>query len=555
MRAALTKAVSKMAAISSLITLFGVIGLTGCSPSAPDANDPEQTLHMTFGAEPQSIDPHIIAGVPDKRIVAAIVEPLTGLDPFTYEATPAAAERWEQSKDGLTYTFYLRKNAKWSDGTPVTASDFVFSWQRILSPGIASYYAQDYYAIKGAEAFNSGDTNDFSTVGITAVDDHTLEFTLIKPAPLFPKLMSGEHTAPVQPAAILKFGPLDDPVSEWTRPPNYISNGPFRLVSWEINKLIVLEKNEHYWDAENVKLDKIYAYPVEDLATEERMFRSGKIHIAYGGRIPTEKVETYQREAPEKLKIAKMYGTYFYIFNNQVEPFTDPDVRRAFAYALDRDSLTNKIAKGGKTPTNLLSGPVPHFNPQSDITFDPQQAAEFLAKAGYPNGEGFPKITLLYNTDDLHRKMAVAAQQMWKQHLNVDVELENQEWKFFLDSRKNHTFTLARGGSISTFADPIDFLQSYMTGHGMNDAQYSNPEFDSLLEKALVELDPATRGALLEEAEELLLSEAAIAPVMNYTEIFLIAPEVKGAVFSATANPTYKDMYLDFSQTQSAETK
>lgn len=528
------------------VGLFSVLaGLAGCTTEQDTSNDPEQTLHMTYGAEPQSIDPHLIAGVPDKRIVSAMVEPLTDLDPHTYEAVPAAAESWEQSEDGLTYTFHLRKNAKWSDGTAVTAADFVFSWQRILSPNIASYYAQDYYAIDGAEAFNQGKTKDFTTVGVTAINEHTLQFKLVKPSPLFPKLLASENAAPVQPATILKFTAIDDPVSDWTRPPNYISNGPFKLVQWEINKVIVLEKNEHYWDADNVKLEKIYAYPVDDLATEERMFRSGKTHIAYGGRIPTEKVETYQQQAPEKLVITKMYGTYFYIFNNQVEPFTNPDVRRAFAYALDRDALTNKIAKGGKTPTNILSGPVPHFNPQSDIVFSPEKAAEFLAKAGYPNGEGFPQIALLYNTDELHKKMAVAAQQMWKQHLNVDVVLENQEWKFFLDNRKNHTFTLARGGSISTFADPIDFLQSYMTGHGMNDSQYSNAEFDAIVGEALYELDPVKRGAMLQKAEELLLSEAAIAPVLNYTEIFLIAPEVKGAVFSATAKPTYKDIYLE----------
>lgn len=535
-------------AYTSFAFIVGLLA-SACSPASNESTDPAQTLHMTFGAEPQSIDPHLIAGVPDKRIVSAIVEPLTDLHPHTYEAIPAAAESWQQSEDGLTYTFQLRKNAKWSDGTPVTAKDYVFSWQRILSPNIASYFAQDYYVIQGAAEFNKGETTDFTTVGVVAVDDYTLQFKLEKPSPMFPKLLASENATAVQPAAILKFGPIDDPVSEWTRPPNYISNGPFKLVSWEINKLIVLEKNEHYWDAENVKLEKIYAYPVDDLATEERMFRSGKIHIAYGGRIPTEKIETYQREAPEKLHIAKMYGTYFYIFNNQVAPFDNVDVRRAFAYALDRESLTNKIAKGGKTPTNLLSGPVPHFNPKSEITYDPEKAAAFLAKAGYPNGEGFPQIALLYNTDDLHRKMAVAAQQMWKKHLNVDVVLENQEWKFFLDSRKNHTFTLARGGSISTFADPIDFLQSYMTGHGMNDSQYSNPKFDELVGQALYELDPVKRGALLQEAEELFLHEAAVAPVLNYTEVFLKAPEVKGAVFTATAKPAYKDMYIDYSET------
>lgn len=533
----------------SLAVAFAAL-LVGCSSDKSTSQDPEQTLHMAFGAEPQTLDPHMAAGVPDLRLLAAIIEPLTDLDPHTYEAVPALAKSWDISEDGLVYTFHLRENAKWSDGTPLTAQDFVFSWQRILSPAIGGYYVQDYYNIVGAEDFNTGKSEDFTSVGVKAISNHALQFTLLKPDPLFAKRMAHETVGPVQPATILKFGNIDDATSKWTQPPNYVSNGPFVMTRWEINKVIVLEKNPHYWDAENVKLEKIYAYPIEDIATEERMFRSGQIHVAWGGDIPTEKIETYQKESPEKIIITPMYGTYFYIFNNQVAPFDNADVRRAFTYALDREMLTSKIAKGGKQPSTTLSLPVPHFNPESPIEYNPQKAAEYLAKAGYPNGEGFPQIALLYNTDELHKKIAVAAQQMWKKHLNVNVTLENQEWKFFLENRKNKTFTLARGGSISTFADPIDFLQSYMTGHGMNDSDYRNSDFDALVNKALYELDPVKRGAYLEEAEELLLNDAAIAPVLTYTEVFLKAPEVKNAIFSATAKPNYKDIYLDFSTTE-----
>ncbi|TVZ39310.1 oligopeptide transport system substrate-binding protein [Alteromonadaceae bacterium 2753L.S.0a.02] len=527
-------------------TLAFLLALTGCTDKPANTQpDPEQTLRIAIGAAPQSLDPHLVAGVPAMKILAALFEPLLVMNPITTEPEPGVAESWEISADGKHYTFQLRDSAKWSDGSPVTAKDFVFGWKRILSPGISSNYALDYYVIEGAPRYHQGKTRDFGTVGVKATGEHQLEFFLQYPDPLFLKRLTHESTLPVQEAAITKFAAYDDPVSEWTRPPNLISNGPFYLTEWRLNQKIVALKNPYYWRADEVKLEKIIFIPAEDTAATERMFRSGQIDMDYGGQIPSEKIATYQKEAPDKLVIKPGYASYYYDFNTQRTPFNNVNVRRAFVYAIDRQKIVERISKAGQIASVNLAPRGENFSPNSPISFDPEKARQFLAAAGYPNGEGFPPVTLKYNTYEGHRKVSIALQQMWKEYLGIEVALENQEWKVFLNTRRNHDFDICRDGASSTFADPMDLLAPFSTGHEMNSPDWQNPAFDELVTSAKKELNTEKRMAILEQAEEILLDQVPVIPIYYYSYSYLISPAVKGMHFGRVEKPDYKTIYID----------
>jgi len=534
----------KMLRSLTIISSF-VLYTTACTPSSDSGEHPEQTLHLSIGASPQALDPHLIAGVPAMKVISSLFEPLLLMNTDTLQPEAGAAETWSVDDNGLRYVFKLRDNARWSDGSPVTAHDFVFTWQRILSPGIGHYYAQDFYPIIGAQQYHQGKSEDFSSVGVKALSDHQLEFSLHSPDPLFLKRLTHDTTSPVQKANILSFGTIDNPVSRWTQPPNMVSNGPFMLTRWELNKVLVAEKNPHYWKHSAVTLERIVFYPNEDTAVEERMFRSGQLQVAYGGSVPAEKIATYRQQAPDKLVITDSYATYYYDFNTQRPPFNNVDVRKAFAFAVDREKIVEKIAKAGQQPAYTLSPVDDFFQPSSALEFNPEKARDFLAAAGYPNGEGFPIATLIYNTHEQHRKVSIALQQMWKKHLNVEVQIENQEWKVFLGTRRQHDFDIARDGSSSTFADPMDFLTTYTTGHELNTPNWQNPEFDALLVKARVETDFEKRMTLLEQAETLFMEHMPVVPLYYYAYSYLISPEVKGMKFNRIEKPDYRAISID----------
>lgn len=522
--------------------------LLGCSKNngtGEDGTAPEQVLRMTIGAFPGNIDPHQVTDVPGLKVVAALMEPLLAIDYQTLAIQPGTAESWEVLEDGKLYRFKLRDNAKWSNGDPLTAHDFVYSWQRILSAGLGNQYALDYYAIQNASAFHKGELKDFSEVGVKALSDGELEFRLEKKDPLFLKRLAVEVTAPVHKATVEKYGVIDDPNNPWIRAGNYVGNGPFILKYWELNQIIEVEKNPHYWDAGKIKLEKILFNPAENESVEERLFRAGQIHMAYGGRIPVDKIARYRKELPDQFISQPAYATYFYVFNTTKPPFDKVDVRRAFAYSIDKEALTKYITKNNEPVANALSPVSAAYDPPKMQNYNPELAREHLAKAGYPGGKGFPRVTLTYNTTELHQAIAVAIQQMWKKELNVDVALENQEWKVFLNFRQNLQHDVARAGSISTLADPVDFLDSFRTGHGMNDTGWSNAEYDRLVEESNQASDEKERYELLNQAEEILLDQLPLIPLYYYTHSYLKKPEVKGFKFSMVDYPNFKGVYLD----------
>ncbi len=530
----------------SIAAIAVIATLNACSPNNEIKNENEHALHISIGSSPQSIDPHVVTGVPGIKILNALCEPLLTLNTKTYLVEPGAAESWNISEDGLVYTFNIRENARWSNGEKLTAHDFEYTWKRALLPDVGWQYAPDYYAILGAEDYNLGKLKDFTKVGVKALDETTLQFTLAVPDAILIKQLSGEPTCPVSKSELEKHGEIGDITSRWTDAGNYITNGPFQLSTWEINKILVAERNPHYWDNQNVKLDKIYFYPIETESGEERAFRGGQIQVAHGGRIPAEKISTYQKKAPDKLKIVKAYATYFYYINTTKKPFDNKNVRKALALAIDRNAIVENITKAGEKPASSLSILGGSYNPTFDITlYDPEKARELLAKEGYPEGKGFPPITLIYNTAEAHKKVALAIQQMWKTTLGIDTLLENQEWKIFLDTRQNLNFDIARAGSSSSIADPQDFLLSYITGHGMNDTGWSNPEYDTLLRAAAQTINTQERFKILTQAERLLLEEMPLIPLYYYSHSYLIAPSVKGFEFNAIEHINYKDIYIE----------
>lgn len=530
-----------------LFLLIPFIVLLGCSNKSDTVDNAKsaQILRISIGAFPGNIDPHQVTDLPGVKVVAALMESLLVTDYQTFTQHPAVAESWEELEDGTLYRFTLRDNAKWSNGETITANDFVYAWQRILSPGLGNQYALDYYAIKNAAAFHKGEIKDFAEVGVKALSDRLLEFRLERRDPLFLKRVADARTAPVHKATVEKFGALDDPNNPWIRAGNYVGNGPFILRRWELNQIIEVEKNPHYWDAEKILLQEILFNPAESESIEERLFRSGQIDIAFGSRIPVDKIARYKSEMPEVFFSQPAYATYFYLFNTQKPPFDNVDVRRAFSYAIDKNLITQRISKNGEAVANALSPISEAYKPPQMQEYNPELARQHLAKAGFPNGAGFPRVTLSYNTAEIHQALAVAIQQMWKKELNVDVVLENQEWKVFLDFRQNLQHDIARAGSSSSFADPVDFLDSLRTGHGLNDTGWSNREFDELVESSNFAATQQERYELLYKAEQILLDQLPLIPIFYYNYSFLKAPKVKGFEFNMVNYPVYKGVYLD----------
>ncbi len=506
-----------------------------------------QILHIGNGAEPQDLDPHIVTGVPEHYIISALLEGLVTEDPGDLSIKPGMAESWKISDDRITYEFNIRRNAVWSNGDPFTAEDMVYSFKRMLSPGLGGEYAYMLYYLKNAEKYHKGALDDFSKVGVSAQDKSTLIITLAHPTPFFLSLLTHFSTFPVHKATIEAFGAMDKRGGQWTRPENFVGNGPFILDRWELNKVIVVKKNPDYWDADTVKLSEIHFYPVDNISTEERMFRAGQLHVT--STIPSEKIAFYREKRPEVLRIAPYLGTYYYLFNTVKTPFNDARVRRAFAMSVDRQQIVAYITKGGQIPAYSFTPPnTAGYTPETKIPYDIDAARALLAEAGYPDGRGLPEAEILYNTSEGHRKIAVALQQMWKKALNVTVTLTNQDWKVYLSSRKTRSFTMARAGWIGDYADPNTFLDMFVTDGGNNHTGWSSPEYDALIREAGETGDRKKRYAVFQQAEKILLEEAPILPIYTYTSLTLLSPTVKGWYPNILDHHPYKYVYLEASE-------
>lgn len=516
--------------LTVLLTLVisALVSACGTGESNVTQGNREGILHYGNGAEPQGLDPHVVTGVPENHLIRALFEGLAVKNPITLEPEPGVAERWTFNEDRSVITFYLNPNAKWSNGEQVTADDFVWSWNRALHPETGNLYAYMLYPVKNAEAYAKGDVSEFSEVGVKALDETTLQVTLNAPTPYFIQLMDHYSTFAVHPETLLKFGKMTDRFTPWTRVGNIVSNGAFVLEDWALNRHIKMIKNQEYWDKDNVSLNGVVFYPTENEVSEERMFRVEQLHRTEG--VPLDKVPVY-RAIPESPYMQDPYlGTYYYLVNIDRPPVDDVRVRQALSMSLDREQLARTVMQEVVIPAYSITPPgTLGYQPPKLFDFDPEKARQLLAEAGYPNGEGWPGLDIIYNTNEAHRKIAVAVQQMWKKYLNVDITISNQEWKVYLNAVSQRDFQVARRGWIGDYVDPNNFLDLFITDGGNNNTGFANDYYDEMI----LQLAPRApteeeRFAIFHEAETLLMQQMPIIPIYTYATRHLVHPSVEG---------------------------
>jgi len=368
---------------------------------------------------------------------------------------------------------------------------------------------------------------NFDDVGVKSIDNNTLQVTLSNPTPFFIGLLSHYSTWPVHKDTVLKYGEIDDRNGEWTRPGNFVCNGPFQLKTWELNNKIVVEKNPNYWDASTVSLNEIHYYPVSNVMTEDRMFRAGQLHLT--STLPSQKCPIYIEENNPDLRIDPYMGTYFYRLNTKNEVLKDVRVRKALAFSINRKQLVEKVAKCGQMPAYSFTPPGTNgYEPDTEIPFDPQQAKELLKSAGFNEANPFPKLEILFNTSEDHRKIALAIQQMWQQNLGIKVDLVNQDWKVYLSREKIGDFKVSRAGWIGDYEDPNTFLDLMRPDRGNNKTGWENMDYDSIVAQANSTNDQAERYELLKQAERILIDEMPIIPLYTYVRSYQLSSDVKG---------------------------
>ncbi len=496
------------------------------------AADKVFTLNNTD--EPESIDPGLASGVIEETILFALFEGLINYHPETSEAMPGVAKRWDISKDGKTYTFHLRDNARWHNGDPVTAHDFVYAWKRVLDPKTASTLAYHLYYIRGAKEFKSGELKDFSKVGVRAVDDHTFEVKLLQPTPYFLFLCGLYTFYPVHKPTIEKHG------SKWTRVENIVSNGPFKLKLWRQHDRIVVEKFPGYWNVRNVHLDKVILYPLTNKDTVLNLYKSGKLD--YTGRFALPEARVEQLKQRSDFHAPAILAVDFFRINTTQPPFDTVEVRQALSLAIDRKLLVEKVTKTGEVPTSSISPSMPGYSPAKGHEFNPKKAAQLLSRAGFctpkrkkKGCKPFPKFELHYNTNNRHKLNLLAVQQMWKQHLGIEnVALLNREWKVYLKDHRALNYTVTRSGWIADYNDPLAFVEMFVTGGVQNQTGWANPKFDEFIAKINEEADSKKRLQLIHKAESLLLKEAPVIPLYVYSQPYLLQPRIIGFYGNAT---------------------
>lgn len=528
-----------------LVLLLAAALLTGCGRRETPVATGNQAgvLYRGNASEPESLDPYLVRGAVEWTIVGGLFEGLVVPDMATLEPRPGAAERWEISADGRRYTFFLRADAKWSDGSPVTAGDFEYGARRLLAPRLGASHAENnLFFVRGARDYQAGRSADFGTVGVKARGERTVEMELARPTPFF--LSALYLFFPVPRAAVEKHAAMDERVNNWIRPGNLVGNGPFRLKAWRQNQGVVLERNPAYWDAARVRLREIHFLPIENAGAEENMFRAGQLHLTSG--VPMSKIEVYQREQPEALKIVDDRGVYFYSLNVAKPPFGDARVRRALALSLDRETLTRQVLKGGKVPAWSFTPPgTGGYTARARLGFDPERARAQLRDAGFPGGQGLPAIELLVDAREQHRVIAEAVQQMWRRELGIEVTLRNEETQVLNASKRSMDFQMVRGSwNATTYQDPFYFLGAWQTTGLYNEARWSSAEFDRLID-ATWTVDAAAREAAFQRAEEIFLNEVPAIPLFFSTQTILMQPSVKGWQPRPFADRRLKELWLE----------
>jgi oligopeptide transport system substrate-binding protein len=535
----------RMTLLLMLLMLAG--SLPGCSvgENNVERGNRDGILYFGNGTEPQTIDPHVLSGTPEGNIASALFEPLVSRNPYSMEIEPGVAERWEFSDSNSVITFFLNPEARWSNGDPVTAEDFVWSWRRALNPAIGNQVADVvFYHIRNAEAYHQGSIDDPAAIGVRALDEQTLRVELEYPNPFALLKFSYVYLAPLHRATIEAHGKVTDRFSPWIRPANFVGNGPFTLDEWKMQRYLSVKRNPYYWDRDNVALNGIVFRPIESSTTEEKMFRSGQLHAAIAP--PNSKIPGYRTQPDSPLLEGPFMGIYYYMLNMDRPPLDNWRVRRALARAVDREKLARSVLEDTVTawPSYVPYG-MPGYEHTHILRFDPQAARTLLAAAGYPGGRGFPALTLKYNTAENHRSVAVAVQQMWKKHLGIDVQLQNEEWRVYLDTLDEHDYHIARMGWVADIY-PGSFLDPMISTGGTNRTGFASSSFDEIiLDDVRATGDRKELMELYQRAERIFLEETPLIPIYSYKTKRLAQPSLRGLPANAADFYNFKYVVLD----------
>ncbi|GAA4882259.1 peptide ABC transporter substrate-binding protein [Ferrimonas pelagia] len=503
---------------------------------------PVQELIKGNGTEPASLDPQKVEGTPGSAVTKDLFEGLVQQD-ADGNTIPAAATHWDISEDNRTFTFHLRKEAKWSNGDPVTAHDFVFAFRRAVDPETASQYAwyQEIATVTNSSQIIRGQMAP-ETLGVRAVDDRTFEVVLEQPVPYFVKMLAHQNTFPVPQRVVEEFG------DRWTRAENMVTNGAYTLERWVVNERIILKRSPTYWDNANTIIDKVTYMAIESANTELSRYKAGELDFT--SEIPLEHFKSLQKEIPDDIRITPYLGVYYYEFNTKVPPFDDKRVRKALSLAVNREAITTYVVGQGQRPAFTLT-------PQSVNAFTPPEveyaswtqeermaeAKRLMAEAGY--GPDRPLlINLLYNTNENHKKIAIVVSQLWKP-LGVRVRLENMEWKTFLDTRNQGRFEMARAGWVGDYNDASTMLDILLSTHGQNKGKWENEEFDAVMAASRLIADDEERAKYYTRAEEIILEEMPIMPIYEMVKPRLVKTYVGGYPMNNVEDTIYsKNMYI-----------
>ena len=530
------------------------------SASAPAESTPAEGFDMAvcIASEPQTIDPALNSAVDGAIMTQHMFEglmkwvdsgnPVNEKGNMNYAALAAGqAESYEKTDNGdgtVTYTFKIRSDAKWSDGQPVTANDFVYSWQRLANPLTAADYCYMIDMVQGYAAVNAGEA-DPTTLGVSAPDESTFVVNLTYDCPYFLEICAFPAAFPVRQDIIEAYG------DTWTTDDNsshYISNGPWKLAEWVHDSYIKMVPNEYHYDAANLGPNSLTFQLMEDQNSMLAAYRSGDLQFIED--MPVDEIAGLL--ASGELNIVDYIGTYYVCYQTQAAPFDNALVRQAFTMAIDSKYIVEQVTQTGQVPaTGFVPAGIYDADPNGDdfrtvggdywdapvddATYQAncEKARQLLAEAGYPNGEGFPTVTYLYNTSDAHKAVGEALQQMWQEELGVTVQLQNQEWNAFLETRKKGEYQIARNGWIADYNDPCSFLDMWYTGGGNNDAQYSNPEYDAMIDAAKATSDPAERMSYFHKAEDIIIGQDwALGPIYFYTQKYMMADDISGAFYT-----------------------
>lgn len=551
-----------------LLTAAMVAGLAGCGSSAAKettaASDNNQTtaesteagsttgekiLKVQVGPDPETVDPALNSAIDGGNMILHAFEGLLTLDE-NGQLKEGQAESWETSEDGLTWTFHLRDGLKWSDGTDLTAKDFVYSWQRVCDPNVAAPYAETVLGmVKGYDEAVAG---DITKLDVQAPDEKTVVVNLANPCSYFGELAAFATLNPVQQATVEANG------DAWaTSADTYISNGPFMMTEWVPGSHITFSKNPNYWNAEAIKLDKLEFELIEDSNAAYSAYTSGEVDMIKD--VPTEEIPSLQGN--DDFHVEPIIGTYYVSLNLQKEYFQDARVRKALSLAIDRNYVANTLMQGTYSPASSIVGPgwldtdgssfaenanggTPYID-NDNFDANLEEAKKLLEEAGYPNGEGFPQIEYTTNDADYHKVVAEYLQQAWAA-IGIDLKVNIVEWASFTPMRRNGEFDVARNGWVGDYTDPSNILELFCTTNGNNDGKYTNADFDATIEDSRVTTDATTRSADLHKAEDTLMNDAGCIPIAYYNDFWLQSSKITGSWHSA--NGYWYFMYADITE-------